>query len=628
MPTSDTTTGPGASTSYTHGPHVAIESRGASQVPKTLGELQSRLREFLRLDDETAPRELIAISMDMTNAEAAGCFHYEVDTTGETPESLVTIRDDEDGKNLREVLIRVADETRRAQRVVVQRNGPLVVIAVPVDLEQRDSSVLAVALELPHGDVEPFVYTLQMLAAQELVRAKSRFAERLEWQATISAGLVELVAELQQSGDVNQACVVVANRLRDLLRCEHVAVASVPRKQIRGVRLRAISGRTTFDPRGETARAFKSAMDETLVRGEMTCWPPRGDADRAATLAHHSLADDLRTNGVVSALLESHDHRIIAVIVLCSIREETNDLVQFARAASPYLGAALDVMSQRGGPKSWTLLKRIRRRTVSRWRAAMMIGTALVMVMAMPIPHRIECTAKVEPTSRRHLVAPHDGVLEESFVRPGDTVKCGDLLAQMDGREIRWEMAGAVADRERAAKQRDKSLSQKLAADMQMAALEVERLDMKIKLLQHRQRNLDIRAAVDGIVLSGDLDGVRGAPVTTGQSLFELAPLDSLKLNAMLGDEDIEYAGAGMEVVAYLDAIPNQQLRGTVTRIHPQAEVVEGSNSFMMEVKLSGTNEELRPGMRGSVQVIGPRRALGWILFHRPFQRLRTYLRW
>ena len=50
------------------------------------------------------------------------------------------------------------------------------------------------------------------------------------------------------------------------------------------------------------------------------------------------------------------------------------------------------------------------------------------------------------------MVAPFDGVFEKSLVRPGDVVNKNQKLAQMDGRELRMELAGVVADYHRARK--------------------------------------------------------------------------------------------------------------------------------------------------------------------------------
>jgi multidrug resistance efflux pump len=594
---------------------------------KTFNEFQQRLREFRRLDDESAPRELAMLSGEITGAAAAGYFQWE-GGAGEQPLGGDIIVRGDDTQPLRDALRRSANVTRRSRQLSIQRNASLAIVSMPLDSGQRDSPVLSVALRPPHVDPEPIVHSLRMLAAHELVRSQERSLEALEWQTGMSAGMVEIVSALQRAEGVEPACVLLANRLRDLLRCEHVAVGVVSSKPRRRVRLRAISGRTSFDPGGETERAFQAAMEEALVRGQLTCWPPGLDTSHPGPPAHRTVADDLRTGHVVSALIESPNKRLVAVVVLCSIRDDVDELMRFTQASSRYLGSTLDFILQEGSAWSWPFLKRFKRRVMSPVRAVILTGVFALLLLTMPVSHNIDCDCTVRPTYRRVVVVPHDGMLEAAYVQPGDIVRRGDLLARMDGAEIRRALARAEADRQRATQQREKHLARYTAADRQMAALEIERLELNIKLLEYRRRDLDIQASVDGIVQRGDVPGARGTRVKTGQSLFEIAPLESLRLDAQLESANVDYVSAGMDVAVRLEALPAQQLRATVTRVDTQAEVANGRSTVRTELLLQDSNEVLRPGMRGTARIIGQRRPLGWILFHGPLQRLFAHLGW
>jgi multidrug resistance efflux pump len=248
-------------------------------------------------------------------------------------------------------------------------------------------------------------------------------------------------------------------------------------------------------------------------------------------------------------------------------------------------------------------------------------------MLALPVQHRLKCDAVVQPASRRFAVAPYAGVLRQAAVKPGDLVRANDVLAVMDDRELNWELAGLVADRDRAAKQRDSKLASKQVADMQMAQLEMQRLQLKIALLEHRKMNLKIRSPVDGVIIRGDLEDAEGAPVESGQSLFEVAPLDDLRFDVAIPDHDITFAHHGMEVDVSLEALPGRVLKGTVERLHPRAEINDAANVFIAEVALDVEEDALRPGMKGQARLLGSRRSLGWILFHRPWYRLVNYVR-
>ena len=119
----------------------------------------------------------------------------------------------------------------------------------------------------------------------------------------------------------------------------------------------------------------------------------------------------------------------------------------------------------------------------------------------------------------------------------------------MDGREIRWKRASLVADQNQAMKKRDSAQAVHNYAEMQIAALEIERLTLELQLLDHRAERLDIRSPVSGIVAAGDLERAEGAPLTVGQTLFEIAPLDKMIVEVAVADEDVSFVCDGQPIV-------------------------------------------------------------------------------
>jgi multidrug resistance efflux pump len=249
---------------------------------------------------------------------------------------------------------------------------------------------------------------------------------------------------------------------------------------------------------------------------------------------------------------------------------------------------------------------------------------ALVTLLLLPLPYKIrgECTA--EPVLRRFAVAPYSGLLETGLVAPGEVVREGQLLARMDGREIRWELAGLVAERNRALKQRDASLAAEDVPGAQMARLEVKQLDLKIDLLRHRQQRLEITSPIDGLILSESLDGAESVPVNTGQAICEIAPLDPIEIQVAVPDDEILHVREGMRVEARFDAFPSDAVTGIIRNVHPRSEIRAGGNVFIATVELDNGSQALRPGMHGSATVRGDRHLLGWILLHRPWHWLRV----
>ena len=246
----------------------------------------------------------------------------------------------------------------------------------------------------------------------------------------------------------------------------------------------------------------------------------------------------------------------------------------------------------------------------------------------MPWPYRVACDCELQPVVRQYVAAPYDGVFEKSLVKPGDVVERDQVLGRMDGREIRWQLAGIEADQSRAGKSRDVNMAATKTAAAQIDALEVQRLEQQRRLFEHRAAHLEIRSPIDGLVIAGDLQRSEGVPLTVGQTLYEVAPLGQMVAEVLVPDDDALHVTIGQEVRLRLDAQPSRELRGRIDRLTPRAEVRDDANVFVAEVVLVGDDPALRPGMKGRARISTEWHPLGWNWFHKPAGQLAAWLGW
>ena len=136
-----------------------------------------------------------------------------------------------------------------------------------------------------------------------------------------------------------------------------------------------------------------------------------------------------------------------------------------------------------------------------------------------------------------------------------------------------------------------------------MDQLEVDRLEVKRKLLENRLQQIEIQSPIDGIVVSRDLERSEGVPVTLGQVLLEVVPLDSMFGELAVPDDEIPHVDAGMSATLRLDAYPDVAWTGSVTSILPRSVTREKDNVFLAEVPLDNRDRTLRPGMKGHARI-------------------------
>ena len=204
----------------------------------------------------------------------------------------------------------------------------------------------------------------------------------------------------------------------------------------------------------------------------------------------------------------------------------------------------------------------------------------------------------------------------------------GDILARMDGRDIRWELAGLIAEHSRETKKRDVAMAAHDVVTAQLAKLEMEKLQLNMDMLDERADNLGIKSPIDGIVISGDQERAEGAPLTAGQTLFEVAPLDEIVVEIAIPEEEIRFVQKGHQAVIRLDAYPRRDWTGKLLTIHPRSESKDDRNVFIGEVRMDNIDDILRPGMNGQARITAGRHPLIWNLFHKPFESVLTWLGW
>jgi multidrug efflux pump subunit AcrA (membrane-fusion protein) len=230
--------------------------------------------------------------------------------------------------------------------------------------------------------------------------------------------------------------------------------------------------------------------------------------------------------------------------------------------------------------------------------------------------------------SRRFAVAPFDGLVVSGFVEPGDFVRRDQVLAEIDGRSIRWELSGVVAERHQSLRQREIELAEGNIPETFLAELENERLTSQERILKFKRDHLEIRSPTDGVVLSGSLERSVAASVTTGETLFEIAPLHPMKVEVAIPDDEIAQVKLGSPVSIWIEGQEESPIKGKITRIHPRSETRDADNVFIAEVEHGNEEENLRPGMKGSVRIDCDKQPLAWCVFHKPVNYLRSRLTW
>lgn len=218
-------------------------------------------------------------------------------------------------------------------------------------------------------------------------------------------------------------------------------------------------------------------------------------------------------------------------------------------------------------------------------------------------------SADLLPARRATLASEVAGVIERLQVDIGDRVSRGTVVARIDTRALRQQVAEAEAnfrqalDRfERAEKlfaKRSITNEQKTdataARDVAQARLASARLQLE---------KSEIKAPWRGRVSTRHVDV--GDYASPGQPIIEIVAVDKIKVKAPASASDVPYLSVGTPVSVTIDVLPGEAFTGKIVRLG--AELDPGTRTLDVEAEIDNSDGRLKPGYFGQLEL--PRRVI------------------
>ena len=285
-----------------------------------------------------------------------------------------------------------------------------------------------------------------------------------------------------------------------------------------------------------------------------------------------------------------------------------------------------------------SILKAIESRPLHRWMTKQsFVGskplvTIAILLLVMigfglwPVPYPVRCQMVLRPEVNRRVAAPFEASLAEALVQPGEVVAAGDTLVRLDGRPLRLELESIRSEMAAASKDRLVAMASGQLGQAQAAELQVEKLRHRGQRLSDRLRRLDVQSPIDGVVIAEDLKPHVGTPLTTGQTLLEVASLNPLQAEIEVPAFEINMIGSGASIRLRTDAGGGPSEWTRLQTIEPAAEIRDDQQVFLTRVMMPNPDAALRPGMRGDAVIYGPMRPMAWSILRPWYERLLWYV--
>jgi HlyD family secretion protein len=240
---------------------------------------------------------------------------------------------------------------------------------------------------------------------------------------------------------------------------------------------------------------------------------------------------------------------------------------------------------------------------------------------------RAEATGQIEPLRVVEVKSRVAGELKRITVETGDKVRMGELIAEIDPRDVRNAFEQAAADLEVARAGVSTTTAQRkrienLAGAGVLSTQDLENVQLtetnaraqllkaetNLRLAREKTGDVTIRSPISGTVIEkaaeqGQIIASASGNVSGGTTLVKMADLGTVRARALVDEIDIGRIVPGQPAAVTVEAYPGRTFRGTVTKIEPQAVVEQNVTMFPVLILLDNPEGLLKPGMNAEVSI-------------------------
>ena len=242
------------------------------------------------------------------------------------------------------------------------------------------------------------------------------------------------------------------------------------------------------------------------------------------------------------------------------------------------------------------------------------IAVRLIQTKSGAITRIVTLPAEIKAFQQATLYAKIPGYLKSIYVDKGDTVKQGDLLAEIEAPELMADAAKFKADLDLA----ELDLKRTAQAQQQAPDLVVaQSVDNAKGRFLAAKANLEraetllsftrIVAPFAGTVTRRYVDVGAFIPAATSggspqtSAMLTLADMNKVRLQVAVPDNEVKFVNKSMPIIFTVDGLPGNHWQTKVSRVSMALD--ETTKTMLAEADVENPNRDLRPGMYASAKL-------------------------
>lgn len=534
-------------------------------------------------------------------------------------------------RNTLNAAIQRASSVKIVPAISAQDSKQGCIISTPLISDHKILGVIALSITTSDNKIT----TARLI---ELEQAASTFTSLIlsDFAASRPADatkLLQLQTTFINQDNLKDAATAFVNELMQLLKFSRVSIGLLQHQMIDVI---AISNYAEFEQYQHVVPSLTAAMEEAVDQAESIVFPLIADDKPRVHLAHQTLVK--KTDNAACSVPLIHQGKVIGA--LCLEHESKSTMNREAIIWYEHIAnfiAPLLILKQ-DAERSW--FQRGTESMKQHWQRLtsqdsntpkIVLGLAILALLGMliPVTYHVGARAHIEGATQRILAAPVEGFIKQAYVRPGDTVKKGQILIELADQDLMLEKEKWESEIVQQENNFSAALARQDRTQYAVSQAKATQARAELSLIKQKLERSAIVAPMDGIVLEGDLSQSLGAPVALGDSLMTIAPKNQYRLMIDVDERDINAIQVNKKGLLALSALPTQRIPFTIERITPMAIVKDGRNTYEVQAKIQKTNIYLRPGLQGVAKIEAGKRSTIWSLSHRIVDWLKlTFWKW
>ncbi len=523
----------------------------------------------------------------------------------------------------------------KAQNFAIFPKGQNLIIGCPLVIDSQGTMCLFLACLERNREPQAYPLVQSLLTSNDLYahyRIHRSVGDSLLQKQQL-AQILDLSVLINTDDRFLACAMTLVNELSTRHKCQRVSIGWMEHGY---AKIKAISHTSHFEKKMDVVRTLEDAMEESFEQDGDLVWPTVSTT-RTVVRAQETYAKSQDSGHLATLLLRLGEE---AVAVVCLERKNAGfdeQELQMLRISLDQVARRLHDLHDRDRWFGARWADKIRRK-LSKWlgfehtwiKAGILAAMALAAFVALvPIPYRVDAPALLRTDRIVYVTAPFEGYIDSVSVKPGDLISKGQELFRLDRKDLLLQEADLVAESQNYLREIQKAQAAEDLASIRINTAKLEQTTAKLSTTRWRLEQSVLRSEFGkAVVVEGNLEQKRGAPVRQGEELLKIARIENIYAEIDVEESELRNILQSKSGEIALKSRPSETFKVKIERINPAAVVKDKDNVFLVRATLDKVPDWFRPGMAGVAKLDAGTQTLWWIISHRTIDFLRLKLWW